>query len=650
MRPIKILILGTFLLTSINLINAQQIFLREKFNNLISPNLPGGWLATGNGGWRSGTEQELNIFFNGVHPDSGAVAVYEFDVDHNYLNEKLITPSIDCSTAPNGNLYAIFDLAFRKSSYDSTETLKLFLSSDNGSNWTLIQDFDGYPDFGMHRKYVNLSTYAGQSNLKLAFCYSDHHDWILGAVIDNFSVQTLPAADMALVSASTEVGGENIAYCVPNANVLIKSAVFNASSETVTKCVLRYQQGTSSIKSDTITGLNIPPLGTDTFTHNIPFIPTATGNYPIKIWIDTEGDIIHANDSMLVIIKCVPSLPVKRLVFEESTGTWCGNCVRGIVSMERFAENHPGTAAQIAVHGGDPSEPMYMGAYDTCMSKWTKFGYPTFVLDRRFVLPGENMNEAYNQFKNDFAYADITLGTPVISGTQVSIPVSVSPVLDINNAFLTFVITESNVSGPLNSPAWGQHNYCSGLSGDWGGFESQPEIVYNLRFHFVARSITPQPFGESCGLPATMTGGQTYNTTVSATINPAWNLANLQYIVMLINSADSSILNSNFTALPVLQPIFTSIQNSEWLSDKISVYPNPVNDILNIDFKGLNDFENVSITLMDAGGKRIFLDQKNIISNNHPVSYSMQNLENGIYFLLIETPQAFYTRKVMIAR
>ena len=53
---------------------------------------------------------------------------------------------------------------------------------------------------------------------------------------------------------------------------------------------------------------------------------------------------------------------VRRCVVEEYTGTWCGNCPRGIVGLSRLAEDFGDRFIGIAIHTGD-SEPMVIPTY-----------------------------------------------------------------------------------------------------------------------------------------------------------------------------------------------------------------------------------------------------------------------------------------------
>lgn len=64
----------------------------------------------------------------------------------------------------------------------------------------------------------------------------------------------------------------------------------------------------------------------------------------------------------------------------------------------------------------------------------------------------------------------------------------------------------------------------------------------------------------------------------------------------------------------------------------IEIYPNPVNSELNVNISGLEESEDVSITLFDQGGRLVM--QKNDISSTNIIY--MGNLIPGTYFMIIQ--------------
>lgn len=85
---------------------------------------------------------------------------------------------------------------------------------------------------------------------------------------------------------------------------------------------------------------------------------------------------------------------------------------------------------------------------------------------------------------------------------------------------------------------------------------------------------------------------------------------------------------------------------SETISD-ITVFPNPVRDMVNVKFNTGND--HVKISLVDMIGREIaVLANKTFTSGTHTVSYSTSSLARGIYLLRMQTGNGVATRKVEI--
>lgn len=77
-------------------------------------------------------------------------------------------------------------------------------------------------------------------------------------------------------------------------------------------------------------------------------------------------------------------------------------------------------------------------------------------------------------------------------------------------------------------------------------------------------------------------------------------------------------------------------------SNKITIYPNPVKDILNIDFK---DVSNYNITVFDVNGK-VVNNFSTINSNNAKID--AQNLNSGVYYVLIQSDNFTVSEKIII--
>jgi len=622
---------------------AQTIYYSQNFNSTTGTALPTGWSQTGSG-WKSGTAATLNSDYFGAPDLDGRMLMINDDGDNaDYGDELVSTPSIDLSAGTA--VWAKFKLTYlgaAAASGSPAEKLTVEASTDGGTTWTVLSEMEGVSMYWEPR-YINLSAYAGEDNVKLGFRYNDDGEWMYGAAIENLSVEEVPAKDITLTSVAP-VAGSPTAYAAAGSSVNITGKVFNNGNANITAYTVKYQQGSGTVYSYSATG-SIAPFTSGTFTHATPFTIPSDGagvEYPINVWIEFTGDANEDDNSGDAMVTGTKFMPTKRLVFEEGTGTWCQWCPRGTVAMDEFAVEHPGVAAQIAVHNADP---MTVSTYDAFIGGLIS-GYPSAVTDRILVGDPGDIPTVYTQMKDNFGFADLILGEVSVSGTTATIPLTIKPAIDINNAKIAVVVTESNVSG--TGAGWSQKNaYSGGGNGPMGGWEDESTSVPGTKFHFVARSISAAG-GSSTGVPSSMEMGSEHTLSLTTTLNSSWNADNLQYIVMLMNE-DGEVMNSVFTALPSLDPVL-SISNVAAGINKMDLYPNPASDVVKLQVD-LKDRSEASFIVTDVAGKVVINQpsvQLNAGINNYEVATA--NLSNGFYFMTINTNKGKATLKFVIAR
>lgn len=652
---------------------AQTYYVSQNFNSVSAPALPANWASSPSGQWATGVPDNVITFaasagvsFNDPnHMD--AVAINGNNTSAN--NAVLELPSVSLSSSAT-NATIVYDIAFfgfyLSSNPNSKESMELVVSTNGGSSWTTVQTLSANSNSTWETHTANIGAYAGQSNLIFGFRYGNTGAQLVGAAMDNIMLLNPGANDIALLSVTPQAGASN-SYGTVGAPINISGTVMNMGTSAITSYTIYYQQGANT-PVGTVQSGNISSFGTGTF-NNVSFTIPSAGNFPLKVWATVSGDTYHANDSSNATVTGVTTMPTKRLVFEEATGTWCGWCPRGAVGMDELAAQYPGAATQIAVHDQDP---MMVSAYDNFIGGYIS-GYPSIVLDRNIVGDPGDITTMYNDHKNDFGYADVEIGTVNVSGTSVSVPVTVKPAVDINNAKLALVVTESNVrhqsSNPpnYNDTLWMQHNYYSPamnggpnqggtINAPLTGFDHASEYVDGMYYHFVARAASPAPGGGTVsGIPSTMTAGNTYSATLSATIDPSWTASNLQYDVLLINS-DGSIMNSASSATPTLLPILqdtagnNSIANIKLGINKMELFPNPVvSNFATVSFD-MTKTSNVTINVVDITGKVVFTTVENLSSGNNNVQIPVGNLSNGNYFCTAFTQSGSATIKFVVSK
>ena len=83
--------------------------------------------------------------------------------------------------------------------------------------------------------------------------------------------------------------------------------------------------------------------------------------------------------------------------------------------------------------------------------------------------------------------------------------------------------------------------------------------------------------------------------------------------------------------------------------DNLSVYPNPVVDLLKISFKSGQRSKAV-ISLFNNIGKQVFVQESDVAPGNNLFSIDMRNksIEPGIYFVQIVVESEVITRKLIV--
>ena len=93
-----------------------------------------------------------------------------------------------------------------------------------------------------------------------------------------------------------------------------------------------------------------------------------------------------------------------------------------------------------------------------------------------------------------------------------------------------------------------------------------------------------------------------------------------------------------------------SVLFSGWMKDskfRFELYPNPFNDILNINFTNPEN-QNVKISIYDAYGRKIeVIEDKSFEKGTHNIEWNSNTLPNAIYYIRVQTDNFVKNQKVM---
>lgn len=251
-------------------------------------------------------------------------------------------------------------------------------------------------------------------------------------------------------------------------------------------------------------------------------------------------------------------LSPKKVVLEESTGTWCQWCPKGNYYADSLALNYENVFV-IAVHGYDAME-------NTAHLAGTGLAaYPSANVNRSYM--GKTINQWFstvNTALQEPAVAELNV-TNTFDATSRSLTVNVSATFEqaVSGDYrFAAILLEDGVTGP--APAYSQVNqYSGGANGFAGGYELLPSPVpaHMIAYNHVSRQLIGGYGGAENSLPSTIAAGSTHSYSFETTIPQEWD-HELTYVIALLidpsgkieNAAKSAYLNGSTNA----KPVFTS--------------------------------------------------------------------------------------------
>lgn len=342
-------------------------------------------------------------------------------------------------------------------------------------------------------------------------------------VIDNVLVRRLDPAEMNVTESPLLLNGS---HTLP---VSIKGTMGEGLKNWVMTATFsngqEFTESGESLALDEIHNLEIPfSIGSD---EHLGYKLTLTSDNADPITFESE-------------MKGLAFMPVHRVLMEEATGLWCGNCPLGQFTIESMMldPEMKDKVIPVSVHVPSSVHANYLVVNDYA----TPLGMtvaPAFRLDREFVAMTFSQTEdtKYDP-SNEASVAgtvrkraaqvttmDITVdGEFIVNGndtTGIRATAKVIPALSSKEDeiyAIGFVLTENNVWLP-NHMSWSQENYISGFTeyGDVGGWASLPKIVPNVRLQDVARGVYGY-IGLDNSLPIEMKAEEEYSFTQTINI------------------------------------------------------------------------------------------------------------------------------------
>jgi thiol-disulfide isomerase/thioredoxin len=620
------------LLFSASLFSALMANSQILTENFEGGALPAGWSktqSTPSVGWEFGANLSSQYWAVPSHTKYAASNDDAHDTQAATTNladkDRLITPPLNLTTQTAVALK--FD-AFYTGVYGSEATVEV--STNGGTTWTTIFTLD--PNAAWQNNIAtNLSAYAGQNNVLVAFRHNDGNAWADGFAIDNVSIYTPPANDAKINSIALN------RYGVINTNSNLVLNVTNLGSSTISNLTVDWNDGTSHSQ---VINVSIAPFATLDVTHPTALNYATAVEKTIAVNITAVNGGVDAdvsNNTGSKLFNSLSQASPKKVVIEEGTGTWCGWCPRGAVAMDQMYQNHPNDFIGIAVHNGDP---MTVTEYDngTDLS-----GYPGCNVDRALLdeSVSANLFESYYQERIGLAVpAGLSMTVSGTTSKTINVSATFRTVFASANYRLGVVIIEDNVTGTTS--AYNQTNfYAGGANGAMGGYESLPNPVpaASMVYDHVGRALLGGFAGQANSVPTTITDGLAASYTFNYTIPSTSNSANMSAVALLIDNATGEIVTAEKTSLSA-----ANVNELETIG--LNVYPNPASGAVNVSFEANNgDFV---ITLTDLQGRVISSKEMTNLNGSQVVTFSTEDVASGSYIVTVATNGTKTTKNVVI--
>ena len=615
-------------------VNGQNILLSEDFNsgsipsNFTTYDLDGQTLDPILYTWMTPQASFVNVNYMGAI-FAGSASLF---TPPGTADKWMVTPAISLS-----NNSVPKTLLFDVSSGDPAgmDGVEIYVSTTGNTPTDFLATTALYNSTGIGEPYIgqgwatrdiDITAYSGQT-IYIAFRNNNYNQFVIG--IDNISVVELSDNNAELSSLNFPQ------YTTIPALFDIEGTITNVGGNTINSMDITWTDGTNSY-TDNLTGLNISFNDSYNFTHNTQLNLVNSGSQNITVTIDNINANIDpdtSNNSLTTIINTVPFVPTKRIVFEESGGTWCPFCPQGIVAMESIEQQFPLTAIPIAVHNADM---MTNNLYDQSINVTN---WPSVRIDRAILGNGtasttaESFLQYYSDRINLFSPVDINANAVFDEGTRnISIDLSGQFALNLTGDYRFNAVILENKVGPYNQ----QNNYVG----------IQPQLIapmsdinfstggnpINIKFDNVAREILGGYDGIAGSLPNTITEGATYTYQYTHTLPSNHNENNIKVVGMIIDHNTGEIVNAIKVDLNISTNLIDLTEDQNLI-----IYPSPTkNEIL---IKG--EFETLKI--YNILGKMV-------LKSNKKRSIDVSQLNNGIYTVKIKNKTTIISKNFIIAR
>ncbi len=572
--------------------------------------------------------------------DKSRTGSYSAMTEVSYLYNQdiwLVTPALDLSSVSRATLYFYEDQSNWEGS-GGTNSIEVSTTANNQASafspiLTMTPSDHTIEGFDGSVVEVDLSAYAGQSTVYIAFHYhnpsSPNYQWY----IDDVKVITPSDHDVAALSLDMDN------HYDPNTTVTPKATVKNEgkNSETFDVEFGYYDWYGEETAISTTTVNNLSP-GVKT---QISFPDYTFGQIGYKFYVHTKlsSDMDASND---VATRFINSYSGQKEVVlpEEFTDTECTYCPGAAEALDSLYHTYPENVAIIAYHGGysknDPFDNEFalarrnyygVGAFPTCIFGGDRWQVGGAAAGNDWTSIYEGYEQKYLAERQEYTPLSLDIvWTENGSTINATATVTYNAVITLKNLYIRWALCESHIA----------YNWETSMDS----------------LHFVERLMIPDSVGTiiwNQDHPADI--GTEVTNSVSFDIPDGVVKENCELIAFVQNDDSKEVLVANKVNLGnqpnAIAQTGDQIPHAFHLKQN---YPNPFNPTTTIQYD-LAKTSEVELSLYDLSGKKI----KTLVhgvQNAGQYHYQLDgsHLASGIYFYTLKAGSFTATRKMILLK
>lgn len=574
------------------------------------------------------------INFEQVIPSFGSGTLISYSESVDEVNRDpdnlMVSPLIDLTDVSPEGLILFFEGI---GDYDVTDHYAVYLTESNDpediiASTPLIEEDTTYE----FTKEIDLSGYAG-GQWYLSFRHFDSPSgYYVG--IDNLSIKIPQENYASLEGFFIDTGS----FVLPNTSTSVELTVKNNGTNAINSLQIDWNDGTDHTENIDV---EIPPGISAYVAFPQPFVYSDVSQHIIQATITgvNGSDNVNTNDNSTTFsITTISQSADKKILIEESTGTWCGYCPRGIVLMEYLEETYDDQAIGVAVHLFS-SDPMNLPEYE----RGAAFaGAPFMNVDRdlKSISFTQEFLDAVIESNELISPADLDV-TGELEGMNITIDLDAQFYSNFSAADFRFavIMAENNVTG-TSEEGYDQTNYYSGQGTEMGGYENLPNPVpaEQMVYNHVSRALIGGYDGQEDSVPAVMTDGQSASYSFNYELPEGSDPNDFYAVGIIIDNETGIVINSERLGLSSLGVNDVATQDKGF-----NFYPNPASESVQINVKEAGAY---TLSVYDLAGRLI--TKQEVTAQNSSFSYDVNRLPKGAYIVTLSTKSESYSKKLIV--